>query len=332
MIPAFEPAYARDRIQIPPPNVALWSENLLVWFHDPATGLCLWTHLGRMAYNADIWEGVSYVLLPDGEVLANHSMGVCRHECRIGNEYLVVPVWPGKTWQFRFDGLAQRAKAADLSTRLIAHEHYEPLSYDLVFEGLHPLFDFSHASMTDQAWGTMHLEQGGSVRGTVRFGGREHEINCTGYRDHSAGPRNNEPLLSDEWVLCVFPSGRVFGAFHVTEVGNKNPMKSGFIYEDGKVHSIETLVMPALDDACGNPKQFTVKALCNGRERILHGTMGDRYFPVTLTLPTGLATGIDPASPSLPCSIEAPAIYTFEGETGHGWIERIRRVENLLRS
>ncbi|MET0985757.1 MAG: hypothetical protein ABW034_10160 [Steroidobacteraceae bacterium] len=57
--------------------------------------------------------------------------------------------------------------------------------------------------------------------------------------------------------------------------------------------------------------------------------MGDRYFPVTLTLPTGIYTGVDVDSPHLPCSIEAPATYTFDGEVGHGWIERIRRVGNL---
>lgn len=65
------------------------------------------------------------------------------------------------------------------------------------------------------------------------------------------------------------------------------------------------------------------------RERKLHGRMGDRYFPVTLTLPTGIYTGVDVDSPHLPCSIEAPATYTFDGEVGHGWIERIRRVGNL---
>lgn len=322
-------SYERDRIQVPPQGINNWSENLLMWAHDPESGLGIWTHMGRMGHNPEIWEGVAYVLLPGGEVLANRSMGVSRTQAAIGSEYLYTPVWPGQTWHFHFDGLAQRAKSADLSRHLIVNEPCESLAFELIFEGSHPIFDFSHQSMADQAWGTMHLEQGGTVRGSVRFGGKEFEVNCTGYRDHSAGPREYHELLTNEWVLCVLPSGRVFGSFHVTEVGNKNPMKSGFIFEDGKLSPLEAIEMPELHDFNGNPKEFNVQVLCDGKVRELSGKMRDTYIPLTLTLPTGIATGIDRDAATLPCSIEAPAIYNWDGEIGYGWIERIRRIGSL---
>lgn len=320
--------YPTDRIHVPPAGVENWSENLLVWAHDPGTGLSLWTHMGRMGHDPEIWEGVAYVLLPDGEVLANRAEGICPARAKIGTEYAYDPVWAGQTWHFHFDGLAKRASTAELSSRLIVNEPSERLSFDLVFEGLHPIFDYAD-EMGDQAWGTMHVEQGGTIRGTVRFRGNEYDIDCTGYRDHSAGPRNYRALESEEWVLCAFPSGRVFAAYHVLEEGRKNPMESGFIYEDGNVTKTQIVRMPDLDDFEGNPKRFEVVVSHDGEERALTGTMGDRYLPLTLTLPTGIATGIDTTSPHLVGVVEAPAVYEWDGETGYGWIERVRRIGSI---
>lgn len=320
--------YDRDRIQTPPVGVENWSENLLVWAHEPTNGLGLCTHFGRMGNDPEIWEGVSYILLPNGEVLCNRSIGRSRTRCAVPPDYLVSPVWPGQTWTFHFSGHAQRAQSAELSTRLILNQPYELLEYDLVFNGVHPIFDY-HDDMQEQAWGTMHVEQGGTVRGSIRFSGESHDIDCTGYRDHSAGPRNYTTLRSEEWVLCTFPSGRVFAAYEVIEFGSDRHMQTGYLWEDGKVSKLELLEMPKLQDFAGTPRQFEVVVRADGRERRLTGRMSDRYFPLTLTLPTGIATGIDAASPQLPGVVEAPCVYSWDGEVGHGWIERIRRMDSL---
>jgi hypothetical protein len=317
--------YPSDRIHVPPAGVENWSENLLVWAHDPGTGLSLWTHMGRMGHDPEIWEGVAYVLLPDGEVLANRAEGICRARAKIGTEYAYDPVWARQTWHFHFDGLAKRASTAELCSRLIVNEPSEQLSFDLVFEGLHPIFDYAD-EMGDQAWGTMHVEQGGTIRGTVRFGGNEYDIDCTGYRDHSAGPRNYRALESEEWVLCAFPSGRVFAAYHVLEEGRKNPMAIRAHLRGRKGHEDADRADARPRRLRGQSEAHRGRRLSRRRGAGAHRPMGDRYLPLTLTLPTGIATGIDTTSPHLVGVVEAPAVYEWDGETGYGWIERIRRI------
>jgi hypothetical protein len=322
-------SYDRDRIHVPPDGIKNWSENLLVWGHDPKSQLCLWTHMGRMPYDPEIWEGVTYIYLPDGDLLVNRSMGVSRTRAAVAHEYLYTPVRPGQTWHYHFNGLVQRAKPAELAQRLVVNEPYERLSYELIFEGVHPVFDFADGSMAEQSWATLHLEQGGTLRGIVIIGGKEYEIDCTGYRDHSAGPRNYNVLLSETWAHCVFPSGRCFSGIEIIEEGHKNQLRAGYIYEDGKISPLKTTVLPELFDTKGNPRNFRVEAVSDGRQIGMTGEMSDRYLTLTLTLPSGIATGFDSASPHLTGVVEAPATYNWDGEIGYGWIERIRRVSSL---
>jgi len=321
--------YEQDRIHIPPNGIDNWSENLLVWGHDPVAGLSFWTHMSRMTHNPEIWEGVAYVLLPDGDVLVHRSFGTSRTECVVNQEYRYTPVVPGKTWHYRFSGMAQRAKSTDLAQRMIDNEPHEPVSYDLIFDGVHPIFDFAGDDMAEQDWATMHLEQGGTIRGIMTVKGKNHYINCTGYRDHSVGPRTNAVLLSETWAHVVFPSGRCFSGLQITEEGHKNPLRAGYIYEDGQMKSLKPTLLPELNDANGNPTSFQVEGSCGERTVKLSGEMTGPYMVMTLLVPIGIGSGFDFSSPELTGVVEAPAVFNWDGETGYGWIERIRRVEAL---
>jgi hypothetical protein len=320
--------YERDRIHTPPGNVEAWSENLLVWGHDHHNQISLWTHMGRMTYDPTIWEGVAYIYLPNGELLVHRSMGNSIDAAVVNAEYRYTPVIPGQTWLYHFDGLAQRVAPDVLARGMIHNEPYERASFNLVFDGVHPVFDFGGDDMEDQGWATMHLEQGGTLRGEVIFEGKRHYINCTGYRDHSVGPRTNSVLLSETWAHCVFPSGRCYSGLQITEEGHK-PLLAGYIYEDSKILPIKPTVVPELRDTMGNPRKFDVEATCGERVIKLSGKMTGPHMTMTLRTPVGIGSGFEPGSPERTVVVEAPAIFEWDGETGYGWIERIRRVSAL---
>lgn len=324
---AFEHYNESDQIQLLNTEIENWSENLLVLGCDEKAGISFYSHLGRMPYDPLIWEGVAYILLPGGECLVHRSMGKSAAHARINQEYSYTPVVPGQIWTFHFDGLAQRATSQELSQRPIYSEKYEPLSFDLVFNGIHPTHDF-HDSLKDQAWAKMHLEQAGEITGIISFGGKNYPIDCIGYRDHSAGPRSYVSLKQEAWALAHFPSGRVFSALYVEASGHP-PLKSGYIYDSGEIKSIELTDFPRLSNSRGGPDNFSVKAVCGGSALSLTGAMLGPFITATLPNPSGILAGFKADAGELNAVVMAPATYEWDGETGIGWIERIRRIDEL---
>ena len=317
-----------DRIHIPSGSIENWSENIVLVAHDPGTGLSIYTHIGRMPYQPMIWEGVAYIILPDGEVLVNRSLGISRSEAAIDERYRYTPVVPGSNWHFHFNGLAQRAKSCDLSQRLIENEPYEALSYSLIFDGIAPVFDFQE-SLVKQSWANLHLEQCGSLRGNIRFGDKDYDIDCTGFRDHSAGPRSYVSLKSVAWVLCAFPSGRILKALYV-EAEDHPLLNSGFIYDQGSISPVKMTSVPSLQDSRANPSKFVVEGISEGRTISLTGETLGPYFTMTMPIPSGLWAGLKYDSPELTAAVEAPAIYCWDdGEKGYGWIERVKKIKDL---
>ena len=60
----------------------------------------------------------------------------------------------------------------------------------------------------DEAWADVHYEHSGRFEGVLRYGAVTVALAGTGYRDHSVGPRDVEPMLAHTWVHGEFGSGR----------------------------------------------------------------------------------------------------------------------------
>ncbi|MCY4428605.1 MAG: hypothetical protein OXC05_16455 [Halieaceae bacterium] len=302
-----------------------WTENLCWTMHDPQTGLSLYAHLGRMQPNRAVWEGLSLLYLPNGEALVNRSLGVNPSEAR-NREYHYRPVIPNKIWNFQFDGVMQRVLPEQLRTRPVADEPFEPVSYELIFEAVQPVYNRDHSSLDSEK---MHLEQGGTIRGAIVVDGTRMDINCTGYRDHSVSRRTFRTLDLETWAHCTFPSGKVFGILEVrrTEVQIMN----GQVFQHNRIQraSAETIVDLSATD--GSPHAGVIHLqLDSGPIEINYQTAPSQSLAFNLLRPVGLRPGLDLSNPENMLAVQCPAKFTWDGEIGYGWLERARPTRAII--
>jgi len=301
-----------------------WTENICFSMHDPDSGISLYAHLGRMQPNRTIWEGLSLIFLPNGEVLVNRSLGVSLAEAR-NKEYHFKPIIPLKSWQYHFDGVAQRVSPNNLRTRPVADEPFEAVSYALEFHAAQPVFNMHRADLDSER---MHLEHGGIFTGSFIIEAKAIHVSARGYRDHSVSRRTFTTLDTETWAHCTFPGGRIFSMLQVSR-GDKH-FQEGQVFRDGKLQVARPLGVPGLADSQGNPHRGSIQLEVAGEVvEIQWETVQDKFLPFNLLRPVGMRPGLDLSNPENMAVVQCPTRYFWEGETGYGWLERARPQKSL---
>ena len=301
-----------------------WTENICWTMHDPITGISLYGHMGRMQPDRSIWEGLSLVYLPDGALLVNRSLGASVTGAR-NNAYECAPILANKTWQYRFDGAMQRVDARALRKRPVGDEPQESVSYQLIYDAVQPVFSLHGPSTGSER---MHLEQGARVRGYFVIEGQRIEVDCTGYRDHSVSQRTFKTLDSESWAHCTFPSGKTFGLLQVSRQELK--FLKGQVFEGGRMRIASAEGYPALVDTAGNPQAGVIHLLTDAGPIHIEWQVADSRFALfNLLRPLGLRPGLDLTDPEGMAALQCPAVYTWDGEHGYGWLERTRPIAVL---
>jgi hypothetical protein len=301
-----------------------WTENVCWTMHDPGSGISLYGHLGRMQPDRAIWEGLSLIYLPGGQRLVNRSLGVSVASAR-NAEYDCRPLVPLKLWRYSFEGVAQRVAPRELRTRALGDEPFEAVSYDLIWEALQPVYNM-HGS--ERGSDRMHLEHGGTVRGSFTIGAQRVAVNCTGYRDHSVSRRTFTTLNSETWAHCAFPSGKVFSILEVSRA--ERQVLHGQVYRDGRMLDAIPQAVPNLEDSSGRPHRGVIRAAtADGEVEVEWETIDGRFLPFNLLNPVGMRPGIDRSRADAMVAVQCPARFVWEGEEGYGWLERTRPLHAL---
>lgn len=328
--------YARvdPLIDTPIPPIPGESENLVFFGHDPNTGLSFWSHMGRLAPDGSIWEGIFALYLPDGSVLSHRSIGrsvLTPATAQIRYE----PTQPSQRWAIHLDGVAQRIALADTGARPVSLVHgpgtsaaprdpYEPLRVDLEFSGTSPVHD---TDVSGQDWGTLHIHQLGRIRGTVKFGSRTVAVDFAGGRDHTRGPRDFTTLAGEWWATCTFPSGRSIDLLQTWHTDGA-VWFSGVIRDGNGTSEVRRLDPVPLFDTLGRPAEFEIKLETDSASVGITTTVLNG-LPYTLVRPTGFLPGVVDVDASTLIAVEGAARYTWDGESAYGWIERCRPLRDL---
>lgn len=302
-----------------------WSENAVFQVHDPAAGLSVWAHVGRIPDAPHVWEGVIGVFTGDGDVLFSRAFGPSADAGVASSGALSFRcVEPGERWRVTFDGMARTTTERELAGGPLADGAVVPLAVDLDFTAVHPMYGGAAA---DQTWATAHIDQGGRVRGVVRVGGVDHAIDASGFRDHSYGPRDHARLVGDTWCAAVFPSGRALLALEVWQADGP-AFSQGFVFDGTTVHPATAVAVPRLRSVDGEPRRFTLRitTAAGTAEAVVEQSAS---MALTFGRPVGLVGGADLADPELPVITEGPALITWDGETAAGWIEKSLRPGGL---
>jgi hypothetical protein len=309
------------------PNVPGWSENLQLVVNDSSAGVAFYVHFSRMVDDPGIWEGILICYLPDGQLRVSRSFARDAGTGSASDGQLTFrPVEPLRHWELRFDGMARILSRAEGAAGPVTQGPVEPLQVVLDVAGTtppwgvgsrHPGGETAEA-MHGQSWARMHLEQACHVAGELRLGGRTTLVEGMGMRDHSTGPRDYSAMRREAWANAVFPSGRAFCGLWV-EMEGAPPFTHGFVYDDGELQSMSSFEGPPLTSALGEPSLYTVRFTSPAGAAQVQGQL-THSMAFTLESPCRMPLG-PRATGAIP--VEGPARYTWDGEQGDGWIERI---------
>lgn len=220
---------AVDELPRAPSNLPYWVENYLTYAFSPADSVGIYLHFrhvpGKPGKPA-LWDELIQIALPgdryvtsrtfgsghlsrDPELPGVGSFGVCglTYECHE----------PFARWTKRFVGGARLVSGAELRSGPVTDGPHVPVELHLDIAGFGTPFDYGTSSL-EQAWGKAHYEQHHRATGRLLVDGERFELDGTGLRDHSWGPRQFEWMGRTTWIHASFPdSGRAFALCYVAE-------------------------------------------------------------------------------------------------------------------
>ena len=112
----------------------------------------------------------------------------------------------------------------------------DDLTLDLEVEDFYPRTDFfppDAGTMADD-FASSHFECSGAIRGHVRLGGRDYEVDGLCHRDHSWGARRWDMLLNHRWMPGTFGPELSFGSIAWNGIDG-SLRQFGYVVRDGVV-------------------------------------------------------------------------------------------------
>jgi hypothetical protein len=326
--PAPFPSYLMDDSEGPQPvqDVPLWSENYFTQAYDPNAGVGFYFHFSRMPFNYNIWEGLFTCYLPDDRFLVARDFSWDSDPAGPGTNQLQFEVIkPWRQWSKRFRGAAQLVTGDQLRAGPIADDSHVFVEMDLTFDALAPQFDIG--DMGEQFWAKKHYEQHGRFTGTVSYdgntlgkGAESFEIDGTGLRDHSVGPRDISKMDNHAWFHGQFPSGRNFMVMDLRTKPDYTDFKY-IVVGDGEGYTRADLMdpTPLIEDPANTFDGYELRFDSDQGQSVIKAEVLQASV-YSFTGPNEWCLGTHPNAHHL--LIEGQTRFDWDGEIGYGLTER----------
>lgn len=287
-----------------------WSESFYFNFYDKAKDVCAFMRIG-LKPNKNERSMFCFFLLPDGSIAG--IKGQDPYKCELAvNGLSFEKVQPEKRWKLTYSGVLAKPGLQVVPVRA---------AFSLEFEALNDMFDYracvgGEKERIAQSVASEHLEQFGSVKGTVHIGDLTLEVDGLGERDHSWGIREwNAPKMWI-WLTCQFSKDR---ALNLTKlVVDAGEVDAGFIHLDGKSTPVVASTVNTSYNEDGSPRSLDI---------ILMGPSGEEYHVFADVMKKATLPFESPDGRVLSLMYETLACYRFDGQTGYGIAEYLIRKE-----
>lgn len=287
---------------------AEWNESFYFNFYDKEKDLCAFMRIG-LKPNKDERSMFCFFMLPDGSIAGIKEQDRYKGELAVKGLQFKKSV-PEKRWDITYSGVMGKIGAQVVPIRA---------AFALEFSALNDMFDYRQCvsgekEKMSQSVASEHLEQFGSVKGTIRIGDREHEIDGLGERDHSWGIRDwNAPKMWI-WLTCQFSDKC---ALNLTKlVVNEGEVDAGFMHIDGKSRPIVASKVSTRFNDDGSPASLDMR---------LTDSAGEKYHVSAEVLKKATLPFESPDGQVVSLMYETLARYTFDGQTGYGIAEYLVR-------
>jgi len=190
------------------------------------------------------------------------------------------------------------------------------ISFKLKFSAAHPIFNYrdcpitKHQEQLSAEVASEHLEQYGTVKGTLSINDVTFEINALGERDHSWGIRDWTAPKQWIWLTGQF---REKTAFNLTKLTTEHgDIDAGFLHINNTTHPIKSADIHTNYTEAGGPKDFTLTlTTTDDKTHHIQALMLD-HIEVPFT---------NPKTQEHSMMYENLARYTYNNQTGYGIAE-----------
>jgi hypothetical protein len=312
------------------PNIPNFAENYMLSAFDPRADLGMWLHLGTWPEDFGIWEDFAAINLPD-DILWMYAYRRTPKERRpAGSNLSFECIEPFERWRVRFDGLVSRSPREEMLAGRLRNGALERMQFDFDLTCVTPIWDAKASAasqhgtgdMREQVWAVDHYQQLYEIRGSIELD-REGtvEIDTTGVRDHSRGPRGGH---MDKWgghtlIHVLYPSGKAFALQTMWLPDGSVSLDTAYVLVDGKIAYAGGIRVPRLEKVNLGGDEMELLLRSDLGEHRLHGTViRNSYFtPQRL----GMAFGADPEGP-FGIFAMGHARWEWDGEIAYGLTER----------
>lgn len=224
-----------------------FNESAYYNFYDPVQRLGGFVRVGNRP-NEHYAEMSVCLQLPDGRIAFMYRRPEISDNVRLAAGGLAFEVRvPFREHRIRYDDtcflLADPMDLLD-PRRAFAENPRRPLSLELTYEGLSPIFGGERRKEYNGRWASVpedralefargHLEQHGRAVGRIVVGGTEYAVDARGLRDHSWGPRYWQAPRYYRWLTMSFGTDAGISAAVIMQRDGQR-VDGGYLYRHGE--------------------------------------------------------------------------------------------------
>lgn len=303
-----------------------WCENYAFVAHDESAGLHLIFCTGCQPYDLSLWHEFLLLGLPGGKTFAWRSAGRGGDDRGPGG---ALSTWrclePGDHWQFAFSGYGRVVDTELLAAAALTDGPWTRSELELEFRSAGPPWRLGgHTLQNAGETSPFHYEQVGRVTGTATIGERTLELDGTGHRDHSRGPRDYGSVLDHAWIDGQFPSGRHFALYRMRLADGSEGVAAACVGDADDLRNARVISVPLLAEDAASAQRFQIVLETDDGRETIDAEVVRPFGTTSYMTPNGTAAGCVDADEVTQIVSDAATRFTWRGEQGSGHTQRSR--------
>ena len=310
-----------DDLAHPPQDNPSWSESFLVQAYCPRNEIGFFAHSNRCSWDTALWSDVVAVYLSGDRFAVAKGFGYGPSERQIGGSLSFLAPRPFEENVTRYRGAAQLVDGQVLRDGPAPSGMHVGLDVELTHHALGA--PFGVGDVRPGNFGHTHYEQHFVCTGHITLDGQRIDVEGTGMRDHTWGPRDLSVMGNHFWIHGEFPDGRWLSTMYIARRGGGDALLSFHVLGDCADMTHASLVghdaLLAAESQAFDPWRIELQI---GDE--VQEIRGEILAPMPFSFvgPVEMTLGTDRTPQASHVVYESQARLGWGGQTGYGLCER----------
>jgi hypothetical protein len=310
-----------DDLAHPPTGDAGWSESFLVQAYCPRSEVGFFAHSNRCSWDSTLWSEVVAVYLPNDRFAVAKGFGYGPSAQQVGGSLSFEAPRPFEENVTRYRGAAQLIDGQTLRDGPAPSGMHVGLDVELTQNALGAPFGVGDVRAGN--FGHTHYEQHFSCTGHIIVDDQRIEMQGTGMRDHTWGPRDLSVMGNHFWIHGEFPDGRWLSTMYIAGRDGGKALLNFHVLGDGADVTHASLVghdaLLDTESQAFNPWRIELRV---GDE--VQEIRGEILAPMPFSFvgPVEMTLGTDRTPQASHVVYESQARLSWGGQTGYGLCER----------